>query len=202
MGHSYGEWYVEKEASCTTSGIERRVCETCSGHEDKDIPAKQHIDDNDDLLCDVCNSKYCKTHKEEQLAGKNATCTQSGLTSGKKCSQCGTILKRQKEIPANGHNFGAWTQVQLPTTTTPGLEERTCDVCGEKEQQQTDVLTHEPTTDALPEASETTPTDSAEPILPNNKGSNETDSSVIALIVVAVVAISGGVFAILIKRKP
>ena len=38
-----------------------------------------------------------------------ATCTESGLTEGKRCSECGAILVAQEEIPALGHNYGTST---------------------------------------------------------------------------------------------
>ena len=37
------------------------------------------------------------------------TCTASGLTEGSHCSVCGTVIVEQEVIPANGHNYGAWT---------------------------------------------------------------------------------------------
>ena len=43
-------------------------------------------------------------HTEETIPGKAATCTEDGLTDGKKCSVCGEILEEQQTIPA-GHNF-------------------------------------------------------------------------------------------------
>ncbi|MBR5294742.1 MAG: discoidin domain-containing protein, partial [Oscillospiraceae bacterium] len=44
-------------------------------------------------------------HKEEILPGKDATCTETGLTEGKKCTVCNEILVEQTEIPALGHDF-------------------------------------------------------------------------------------------------
>ena len=43
-------------------------------------------------------------HTEETIPGKAATCTEDGLTDGKKCSVCGEILEEQQVIPA-GHTF-------------------------------------------------------------------------------------------------
>ena len=56
--------------------------------------------------CTLDSSNAC-AHVEEILAGKEATCTEAGLTEGKKCSTCGDILVEQTEIPALGHDWNA-----------------------------------------------------------------------------------------------
>lgn len=45
-------------------------------------------------------------HIPVRIAGKEATCTQSGQAEGLVCSVCGEVLKGQEEIPALGHDFG------------------------------------------------------------------------------------------------
>ena len=44
-------------------------------------------------------------HIEEVVPVIDATCTKTGLTEGKKCSECGEILIAQVEIPALGHDY-------------------------------------------------------------------------------------------------
>ena len=56
-------------------------------------------------------------HTEETIPGKDATCTEPGLTEGVKCPVCGEILVPQEEIPAAGHNF----------------VDGSCGICGEKD---------------------------------------------------------------------
>ena len=84
--------------------------------------------------CDFCSEKYAYIntvwtkiesesqlvdpalgHAEQALPGKAATCTESGLTAGVKCSVCDVILTAQTEIPASGHTY----------------VDGTCSVCGE-----------------------------------------------------------------------
>ncbi|MBO7196159.1 MAG: hypothetical protein J6V80_02390 [Clostridia bacterium] len=69
---------------CINSGSETNVCQICGKSETKELPAKGHT--------------------EETLAGKDATCTDSGITEGIRCSVCEVIIKAQEEIPANGHS--------------------------------------------------------------------------------------------------
>lgn len=44
-------------------------------------------------------------HTEEHLPGKAPTCTEPGLTAGKRCTNCGEILLAQEVIPALGHSY-------------------------------------------------------------------------------------------------
>lgn len=56
------------------------------------------------LLLASCGETECN-HREYVIPGKEATCTQAGLTEGKKCSDCGEILVEQKEIPLTPHTY-------------------------------------------------------------------------------------------------
>ena len=44
-------------------------------------------------------------HKEVTVPGTPATCTDPGLTEGKKCETCGTVLTPQETIPAIEHSY-------------------------------------------------------------------------------------------------
>ena len=58
-------------------------------------------------------------HTEETIPGKDATCTETGLTDGVKCSVCKAVLVEQEIIPLKEHT---WAD---PDCTQPS----TCTVC-------------------------------------------------------------------------
>lgn len=70
-------------------------------------------------------------HTEEIVAGKDATCTATGLTDGKKCSVCDETLVDQEEIPMVSHTEEI-VAGKAATCTEAGLTEgKKCSVCGE-----------------------------------------------------------------------
>ena len=83
-------------------------------------------------------------HTEEAVPGKPATCTETGLTEGTKCSVCGDVLKAQEEIPALGHKEEV-IKGKTATCTEKGLTDGTkCSVCGDvlKAQEEIPALGH------------------------------------------------------------
>ena len=119
--HAYDNGVVTKEATCTEAGVMTYTCtnEGC-GHKKPETIAK-------------------KAHTEVEIPAKAATCTESGLTAGKKCSVCGTVTVAQTEITAKDH-----TEVELAakaaTCTETGLTAgKKCSVCGTVTVAQTEI---------------------------------------------------------------
>ena len=70
-------------------------------------------------------------HTEEIIQAIEPTCTETGLTEGKKCSVCDEILLEQTVIDALGHTEQVLDAVE-PTCTETGLTEgKKCSVCDE-----------------------------------------------------------------------
>ena len=115
-----------KDATCTAEGnIAYYECKVC--HElFKDADATEGIEKEDTVVAK-------KAHTPETISGKAATCTETGLTDGSKCSVCGTILKEQEVISANGHSPAAAVKEneKAATCTAQGSYDEVvyCSVC-------------------------------------------------------------------------
>lgn len=83
--------------------------------------------------CSVCSltEGNAKGHNEVISDAKAPTCTTTGLTQGKYCSDCDKVFVKQEIVPATGHT--PVTDVGTdPTCTEPGLTAGShCDVCGD-----------------------------------------------------------------------
>ena len=83
--HSY-VMQVQREADCTTKGLRVFTC-SCGESYSEVIPAIGHM--------------------EEEIPAVAATCTQDGLTAGKRCIVCGTVTVPQSSVTATGHTPAA-----------------------------------------------------------------------------------------------
>ena len=108
--HEFGEWTVIKEATCTEDGSRTRSC-SCGESETESVSATGH--------------------PEEILAAYPATCTESGLTEGKKCTVCGQITQKQTTIPATGHTETVLAGNSATCTESGLTEGKKCTVCSE-----------------------------------------------------------------------
>lgn len=111
IGHSYGEWIVDREPTCTETGTRNKTCSECGDVVTETIDALGH-----DLV---------------QHDAKAPTCTESGHETYDTCTRCG--YSTYHEIPALGHSYGDWIVDKEPTTSSEGLKTRTCSICGDTE---------------------------------------------------------------------
>lgn len=104
LGHAWDAGKVTKPATCTAAGVKTFTCTRCKTTKTEAVPTLAHT--------------------PVVVAGKEATCTETGLTEGKKCSVCGKVIVAQEIIPAKGH-----TPLEGPMGYVAG-KEATCTELG------------------------------------------------------------------------
>ena len=77
-----------------------------------------------------CNDSYTESiekipHTEETLDAVAPTCTETGLTEGKKCSVCDDVLVAQETVEALDHDYEGVVTTE-PTCTDKGVKTYTC----------------------------------------------------------------------------
>ena len=151
LGHTASEAVTENEnaADCTEAGsydsvVYCSVCKAEISRETVTVPALGHKDEDQNFKCDVCGEDLCTEHVEEIIKGYAATCTEPGMTDGKKCAICGEILADQEVIEALGHTEEIIPAVPATCTATGLTEGKKCTRCGEVTvaQQVVDALGH------------------------------------------------------------
>ena len=113
--HTYGDWTITKEPTCTEEGSQERVCTVCGAKETEVIPAKGHV------------------WEEEYRVDIEATCVDEGYESIH-CSVCHeSNPDTVRVIERKAHDFSDWKVIEEPTCTRDGSQERVCNNCGYKE---------------------------------------------------------------------
>ena len=113
LGHDWDEGTTEQEATCLREGSVLYACSRCDEVRRESTPKGAHT--------------------PETVPGKDATCTDDGLTEGSKCSVCGIVLTEQETIPA-AHTPGETVRENevAATCTAEGSYDEVvyCTVCG------------------------------------------------------------------------
>ncbi|MBO7615457.1 MAG: Ig-like domain-containing protein [Bacilli bacterium] len=148
-GHTWGEYAVTKEATCTEAGEKKRTCTVCGAEDEaKPVAALKHDwkDDATGAVESTCAVKGSKnqtcsrcgaTQKVDQPlkshtwvdveGGTPATCTEDGQKN-QRCSVCGAT--QTVTDPKKGHDYDAEVIVTPAKCEEDGLKTQTCKVCG------------------------------------------------------------------------
>lgn len=108
--HSFGEWNMVTQATCTSKGLKERTCSECGYKATQELTATQHRYGN-------------------WIIQKVATCTVNGVR-GCTCSICGD--KKTETVYSMGHYYGVWTTEREATCTQDGLKVSECYLCGDR----------------------------------------------------------------------
>ena len=94
--------------------------------------------------CSLCDKKKDEAaHTVVTDEAKAATCTETGLTEGKHCSVCNTVLVKQETVKANGHDL-VHHEAKAATCTEIGWEAYdTCSRCDYTTYKKLDKLGHD-----------------------------------------------------------
>ncbi len=109
LGHDFATWEVITEPTCTDKGVKKYTCSRCDAPKNVDIDANGHT--------------------EKIIPAVAATCTETGLTEGKKCSVCQAVLVKQEVTQALGHDWGEGEVTKQPTCTETGAKAFKCSRC-------------------------------------------------------------------------
>ena len=73
--HSFGGWTVEREATCSQTGLQIRTCSVCGAVEREALPLIDHTDANDDGICDICKKQFALRYPKNGVCGPKLTWT-------------------------------------------------------------------------------------------------------------------------------
>lgn len=109
--HDMSEHSMIREPSCLEDGLASSTCSICGYSEEYTIGRYEHY--------------------EVILEGREATCSETGLTSGVECSECHTVLEEQEIIEKLPHTEQT-VPGYAPTCTEEGLSDGVvCLICDE-----------------------------------------------------------------------
>ena len=159
LGHSFTNYVSDNNATCTQAGTKTAVCDRdgCNAKDtvtdtgsklphtfDKQVANEKYLasaatctESAKYYYSCSCGEKGTETftygvakgHTEVIDRAKAATCTESGLTEGKHCSVCNTVLVKQNVVPAKGHTE-VIDKAKAATCIETGLTEgKHCSVC-------------------------------------------------------------------------
>ena len=162
--HTYGDWVIVKEATCTEEGLRTQTCANCGDVIEEVIPKVDHTWNEGEVskqptcteagertfTCTVCQETKTEVAEDLPAIGhnwsdwevKDATCTEDGLKT-RHCQNDGCNEVESEVIPATGHTFGEWEVTTPATCETEGQETRTCADCNETETRVIKALGHE-----------------------------------------------------------
>lgn len=153
LSHKNSDWIVDIVSTVKKEGKKHIECIYCKKVVKEESIAKitenhQHVgtyysitkqptcesEGNKEFICScgitVKTDKISATgHTVVVDAAVTATCESPGLTEGKHCSKCNTVIIKQTVVPQKPHTYGSWKVLVEPTETKEGLRQKTCTVC-------------------------------------------------------------------------
>lgn len=109
--HLNTEYVIVKASTCTEKGSSNKVCTDC------------------DTVLEAIELDTV-SHTEQLVSGKTPSCSAEGLTEGKKCSVCQTVLVAQEPIAKLAHTERIIESVAATCTASGRSAGKDCSACG------------------------------------------------------------------------
>ena len=149
--HTYGDWVIVKEATCTEDGLKTQTCDVCddvleevikaTGHTFGDwkvtTPATCDTEGQEERTCESCKETETRVIKAlghefvDYTYNNDATCEKDG-TETAKCTRCDKTDTRIAEGTKLGHELKEEILTN-PTCETAGSKKITCSRCDYEE---------------------------------------------------------------------
>ena len=163
LDHEYGEWVIDRDATCVEEGSKHRDCIRGDDTQTESIPATgQHQwkvlsttaatcgqDGTVTYQCEVCGDTKTETlnatGQHSYGAGvvtKAATCAEPGIMTYT-CVVCGAPKTESIPVDKSTHKWDAGVVTKEPTCTADGVRTFTCSVCGDTRTEVIKALGHE-----------------------------------------------------------
>ena len=162
LDHEWGEGKVTTEPTCTEAGVMTYTCSRCDTTKTETIPTLEHDWGEGEVTTEpTCTEagvmtytcSHCGETKTESIPETGhtevvdpavaPTCTATGLTEGKHCSVCNTVLKEQEVVPMLEHDWGEGEVTTEPTCTVAGVMTYTCSRCSTTKTEPIAALEHD-----------------------------------------------------------
>lgn len=120
-GHSWSDWRIVQEQSCTQDKMHERVCHRC--------------DQRETIATALATGHNWSAWQLQQ----SQTCTQDEIQV-RICNTCHTT--EQNVTPAMGHQYDSFQQLRAPTCQKSGQKQRVCQVCAYIDTQKIGKIPH------------------------------------------------------------
>ena len=148
--HSFGDWRVYTEPTCTETGKDEKLCSYCGFKDYREVDMLGHSFTNyvrnnnatcNSLETETARCDRCPVKDTRSIAGTKLqhtyvtdeyvapTCTETGLTEGEHCEECKTVFVKQEVIPVLGHSFTNYVSDGNMTCVVDGTKTAKCDRC-------------------------------------------------------------------------
>ena len=127
--HSWTEWDVTREATCSRNGRQKRSCETCGKEEQETILAWGHIYTDGQCIDCQKEAKTCDHEEVYELVMSVADCDSDG-EARVICKKCKAVVE-QNITSAYWHPEWDVVKISEPTCDQNGIEHLVCKLCQE-----------------------------------------------------------------------